>query len=541
MSESARERESESAKERERDLPERWVWTKLGKVIHPSKDRVDPEEIQSIPYVGLEHIEKDTGNLLGHGYSDEVRSTKSAFRGGDLLYGRLRPYLNKVHVVDFDGICSTDILVFPETPHVSNRFLLYRLLSPDFVRYANLRMSGVQHPRVHFEDLAKFSLALPPYAEQRRIVDAIETQFTRLDAAVAALERARANLKRYCASVLQAACEGRLVPTEAELAREEERDYEPADELLERILEERRARWEEERWEYEVERAKKKAAQAERKAAGLPYYIRDLPRESWIDRTAEEYEPYLPKGDDWKEKYDEPEPPDTKGLPDLPEGWCWMSLDQAITLSQNGFGKRRSDEGEPTIVLRLADIEEGRRISLDDIRRIRMSTEEVEKYRLLEDDLLCIRVNGSPDLVGRIIPFEDSNEPIAFCDHFIRLRFAMPELTSFFVQYSGTRRARRYIDLNKVSSAGQNTISQTTMESLVFPLPPLAEQRRIVDEVERRLSVVEALEQAVEANLTRARRLRQAILKKAFEGRLVPQNPNDEPASALLERIGSQK
>ena len=79
------------------------------------------------------------------------------------------------------------------------------------------------------------------------------------------------------------------------------------------------------------------------------------------------------------------------------------------------------------------------------------------------------------------------------------------------------------------------------MESLVFPLPPLAEQRRIVDEVERRLSVVEALEQAVEANLTRARRLRQAILKKAFEGRLVPQNPNDEPASALLERIGSQK
>jgi type I restriction enzyme S subunit len=79
------------------------------------------------------------------------------------------------------------------------------------------------------------------------------------------------------------------------------------------------------------------------------------------------------------------------------------------------------------------------------------------------------------------------------------------------------------------------------MESLVFPLPPLTEQRRIVEEVERRLSVVDALEQTVEANLTRAERLRQAILKKAFEGRLVDQDPNDEPALALLERIKSQK
>jgi type I restriction enzyme S subunit len=75
------------------------------------------------------------------------------------------------------------------------------------------------------------------------------------------------------------------------------------------------------------------------------------------------------------------------------------------------------------------------------------------------------------------------------------------------------------------------------MLSLVFPLPPLAEQRRIVEEVERRLSVVDALEDAVEANLTRADRLRQAILKTAFEGRLLPQNPDDEPASALLARI----
>jgi type I restriction enzyme S subunit len=518
-------------------LPRGWVRTRLGEIVEPSKERVDPEQIERVRYIGLEHIEKDTGKLLGYGYSDEVRSAKSEFQSGDLLYGKLRPYLNKVHVADFPGICSTDILVFPENPYVPNRYLLYRLLSRDFVRYANIRMSGVQHPRVHYEDLAQFPLALPPAAEQQRIVDAIETQFARLDTAILALERAQANLERYRGSVLQAACEGRLVPTEAELARREGRDYEPADQLLEHILEERRAKWEEERWEYEIERAKKKAAQAERKAAGLPYYIRELEPEHWEHRTPEEYQPYLPEGDKWKQKYDEPEPPDAEDLPGLLEGWCWASLDQVIEFSQNGFGKRRSEKGEPTTVLRLADIEDGQRVTLEDVRRIRMDDEEIDKYRLLKNDLLCIRVNGSPDLVGRFIPFGGADEPIAFCDHFIRFRFAVPEVASFFVRYSDTRRARRYVDLNKVSSAGQNTISQTTMESLVFPLPPLAEQRRIVDEVERQLSVVQALERSVEADLARAERLRQAILNKAFEGRLVSHDPGDEPAAELLTRI----
>lgn len=87
-------------------------------------------------------------------------------------------------------------------------------------------------------------IPVPPQQEQRRIVAEIEKQFTRLDAAVVALKRVRANLKRYRASVLKVACEGRLVPTEAELARAEGRDYEPADRLLARILEERRATWE---------------------------------------------------------------------------------------------------------------------------------------------------------------------------------------------------------------------------------------------------------------------------------------------------------
>ena len=130
--------------------------------------------------------------------------------------------------------------------------------------------------RIRGATFSDYPFPLPPLAEQRRIVAEIEKQFTRIDASVDALKRAQANLKRYRASVLKDACEGRLVPTEAELARAEGRDYEHADELLERILAERRARWE---------------SQAKR-----------------------------------GRKYKELVAPDTSDLPELPEGWAWGNI-----------------------------------------------------------------------------------------------------------------------------------------------------------------------------------------------------------------------
>ena len=132
--------------------------------------------------------------------------------------------------------------------------------------------------RVRDTTFANYPFLLAPLAEQRRIVAEIEKQFTRLDASVAALKRVQANLERYRASVLKAACDGTLVPTEAELARSEGRDYEPADRLLSRILSERRARW-----------------------------------ESQENRGR---------------KYKEPVAPDTSDLPELPEGWVWATWSQ---------------------------------------------------------------------------------------------------------------------------------------------------------------------------------------------------------------------
>ena len=210
------------------ELPKNWVQTQLGEIVQPSKEKIDPLKIEELPYIGLEHIEKDTGQLLGHGSSQEVKSIKSKFGNGDLLYGKLRPYLNKVHLIDFEGICSTDILVFSKRPYLSNRFLGLRFLSKDFVEYANHNVNGVQHPRVSFEALSQFNISLPPLNEQKRIVAKIEALQTRSTAVKEELSAIKPLLDQFRQSVLAAAFRGDLTKD----WRSQNPDVEPAEVLL---------------------------------------------------------------------------------------------------------------------------------------------------------------------------------------------------------------------------------------------------------------------------------------------------------------------
>jgi len=227
----------------------------------------------------------------------------------------------------------------------------------------------------------------------------------------------------------------------------------------------------------------------------------------------------------------------------LPDSWQWISFSDLIKISQNGLSKRNSKEGLDFKVLRLSDIE-SLSISYSFPRYIKLSKEESDKYRLYDGDLVCIRVNGSKDLVGRlvIIKEKDAASGWAFCDHFIRFSLdASITIAPFYFYYFQLDTVRKYVQENMVSSAGQNTVSQGTMRSLVVPLPPVHEQNTIVAEIESRLSVCDKIEETIEQGLKQAEVLRQSILKKAFEGRLVPQDPNDEPASVLLARIMAER
>ncbi len=530
-------------------LPEGWVWTTIGEACYvergitfPSSAKSSENENDTIACLRTANVQEvvDWQDLI-YVPKSYVKNEEKLLRQNDILISmansvELVGKVSFVSKVEEESSFGAFIAAIRTLEHFAPKFLFYYLRTSEMMeRMRNASSQTVNIANLSLGRLIPLPVICAPLPEQHRIVDAIETQFTRLDAAVAALHRVKANLARYKASVLKAACEGRLVPTDAKLYRVRRRgEATPQASIYAQMCEDaRKGEATPQPSTYAQMREDTETPDPEEPGGGCL-----APTDT--DTGAAAYEPadvllrriLAERRARWMaenpgKRYVEPSGPDTSGLPELPEGWCWATVEQLTILSQNGTGKRRSGIGNPTIVLRLADIVGGEAISLDDVRRIKLQDDEIEKYKLVEDDLLCIRVNGSPDLVGRVIHFTGSDEAIAFCDHFIRFRLALAELADFLTMNFHTDRIRKYIDLNKVSSAGQNTVSQTTMNAVTIPLPPLAEQHRIVAEVERRLSVVAEVEAAVEANLARAARLRQAILREAFAGRLVPRGDSD--------------
>ena len=199
--------------------PEEWVNTHLGQIIQPSKERFDPAVNKNTTFIGLEHIESNTGRILKSGKSKSMGSIKTVFHSGDVLYGRLRPYLNKVCVPNFDGVCSTDILVFSKSPFVSNKYIALFLSTPNFVAYANQNATGVQHPRISFKKIEEFQIPLPPLSEQKRIASQVESLFSRINATKQSLEATLSLLEQHRQSVLDYAFKGRLAQRQREARR----------------------------------------------------------------------------------------------------------------------------------------------------------------------------------------------------------------------------------------------------------------------------------------------------------------------------------
>lgn len=299
----------------------------------------------------------------------------------------------------------------------------------------------------------------PPLREQHEIVDEIEKQFTRLDAGVAALRRVQANLKRYRAAVLKAACEGRLVPTEAELARKEGRNFESGGALLAHILDERRSNWE------------------------------------------------------GKGKFREPAPP-SKSLNPLPAGWTWAHVEQ---LGDVQLGRQRSPKNVskdyPTKYIRAANITEGG-LDLSDVLEMEFSPAERERFSLRPGDVVLSEASGSPSQVGKPAIWRNELPLCCFQNTVLRLRPTAVDpkyvLVTFQCFYANG------IFAKVAGGVGINHLGAEKFSAIPFPLPPLAEQARIVAEVERRLSVVQELEASVGTNLQRVARLRQSILRTAF-------------------------
>jgi type I restriction enzyme S subunit len=483
------------------ELPVGWAWTALAEVasVNPRVDVTALADTVPVTFIPMQAMGAGTGrvDVTNERLLSTVKRGYTAFQNGDVLFAKITPCMENGKaavarsLVSGIGFGSTEFHVLRPGADVDAEYLYYFVSQESFRHSARERMTGTAGQlRVPASYMAQVRLPLAPLAEQHRIVATIEQQFTRLDAGVAALRRVRAALKRYRAAVLKAAVEGKLT----EAWRAEHPNVEPAAALLARILAERRARWE-----------------ADLRAKGK---------------------------DPAKARYEEPAAPDTAGLPALPDGWCWVSLG---AVSDIHLGKMLSPKAYAVGLLQLPYLRNENvrwsAFNLTDVKYMGFKLSEVDRYRVEPMDLMVCEGGEA----GRCAVYAGTSHEYMYQKALHRVRAFRNFASPYYIQTC----LQHYVAAKTViPRPSETTIQHLPLEKMMtlpLPAPSLAEQKQIVAEVDRRLSVVSELEANVEANLKRAERLRQSILERAFSGRLVPQDPNDEPASMLLERIRIQR
>ncbi len=446
-------------------LPKGWAKTSLGDITAPRGEKADPQTLGEMLFLGMDHIEAHSAKLLGSQPVSELRSSVAIFKKGDLLYGRLRPYLNKVHLAEFDGAASAEFIVLPPSEAVEQRFLQSLLRSPEFRTLADQRSTG-DRPRVKFDSVRDFEFALPPLAEQKRIVRKLDTLSARTTTARTHLTTIAKLVERYKASVLRMAFDGTLST-----------DYRGA-KSKQRVV------------EFEL----------------APPELKKLKLSSHL--LSSEEAPYK-----------------------VPRTWRWIALPALGELARGKSKHRpRNDKalfGGPYPFIQTGDVSN----SSGRIEEYSSTYSEfgLSQSRLWPAGTLCITIAANiaetgilgfegcfPDsVVGFIADDEKTQGP--FIEYFIRTVRA--DLEAF------------------AAGVAQKNINLSTLSGVFVPIPPLNEQREIVRRIETAFAKIDRLAAEAEKALKLTDRLDQRILAKAFAGELVPQDPTDEPASALLARI----
>jgi type I restriction enzyme, S subunit len=462
-------------------LPEGWVESTLEEVLPIQYGKAlivaNRDKGGQIPVYG------SSGNL---GYHNQALTSKAT-----LIVGR-KGSVGSVHYSPVPCWPIDTTYFAEESESVNLQFFLYLL---SYLQLGKFDKSTAI-PGLSRDDYNSVVVKIAPLAEQRRIVLAIEQQFTRLDAGVAALKSAKAKLQNYRSSVLKAAVDGKLTET----WRANHPITEPASKLLERILVERRANW-------EVEQI------AKIQSRGI-----------------------VPKDDDWKKAYKKPSSQVKENLLDLPEGWCWATLDQCSRRITDGTHQPPpfTETGIPFIFVAHIVKE---LISFENTKYISEATYKQLNARcpIEYGDILYSAVGS----YGVAVPVL-THQPFSFQRHIAHIKPTTLIPLNYLIFCLNSS-----VCLNQAHKVArgvaQKTVTLTDLARFNIPLAPHLEQEQIVAEVEQRLSEISQLELTIDVNLRRAERERQGILHAAFEGRLVPQDPNDEPADILLEQIQEER
>ncbi len=421
---------------------------------------------------------------------------KQVLRAGDVLVSMTRPNLNAVALVpeQFDGAIGSTGFHVLRSRWLHPEFLLRLVQSQRFVDEMSALVQGALYPAVRPKDIAAFTFVFQTPAQQTRIVAKLEELLSDLDAGVAELKAAQKKLAQYRQSLLKAAVEGALTAD----WRASHPPAETGAQLLDRILTERRARWE----------AKQLAKFKEQGKAP-------------------------PK--DWQKKYPEPVQPDTTDLPELPDGWVWATLSQVGWLDR-GRSKHRPRNaphlyGGPYPFVQTGDIRHTDTF-LSDVEAS-YSEAGLAQSRLWPAGTMCITIAAN---IGKtaILSME-----ACFPDSVVGFLPASDEVSIRYVEYF-MRSVQQKLE-DEAPATAQKNINLEILEKVVIPVAPTLEQHEIVQVLDDSMDAARHSDRAIEFSLKQSSAQRQNILRAAFSGQLVPQDPNDEPASVLLERIRAER
>ena len=394
-------------------------------------------------------------------------------------------------------------------PGIFNEYVYYYLLASR--EYARERASGTTFSELSGKAFGRLPIPLAPTATQRGIVAKIEELFSELDKGIESLKTARAQLKVYRQAVLKDAFEGKLTAK----WRDENKDkLEKPEQLLARIKQEREGSYERQLQEW-------KAAVTEWEATGKSGKRPLKPKK--LAEIAEAPDDVIAK------------------LPKLPEGWLWVRLGDLSDIS-GGLTKNQKRNSLPRMMkyLRVANVYADK-ILTDDVYTIGVTEGEARKVALEVGDLLIVEGNGSIEQIGRVSVWEGELPVCGHQNHLIRARLATKFVPRFFLQFLLSPLGRELIVKEASSTSGLHTLSISKVSNLNVPVASSAEESVVVVQIEEKLERIDRALEDVDAQLAKSEALRQSILKKAFTGQLVPQDPNDEPASALLGRIKAER
>lgn len=469
-------------------LPDGWALKTIGEVCEKA-EKVDPtaNPDAEFRYIDIGGIDNqllrivDAKTYLG---KDAPSRARQLVKANDVVISTVRTYLKNIALVpdDLDGqVASTGFCVLRSSDMWMGKYLYYFVQSDAVLKEIGKQQRGTSYPAVRDSDIKAQFIPVPPKREVRRIVEAIELQLGRLDAAVARLQGAKARLKRYKQAVLKAAVEGRLT----EEWREKNPDVIPADEALSSNLTKRRLDWE----------------QAKLKEFGKP-----------------------PRTNAWKEKYKEPPTIETEELPDLPEGWTWVGLEQvaaagAHALKAGPFGSALKKEFYVAKGYKVYGQEQV--ISGDpyfgDYYIDEDRFDSLKACAVKPGDLLISLVGT----IGRVLILPADIEPGIINPRLVKISLDTSVILPEYLKAYLESPYAKYLFSLSTHGGTMEILNLGILKELPIPLPPIKEQQMLLQIMDKVSSSDNEVETTLDAQLQQAVRLRQAVLKRAFEGRLV--------------------